>query len=126
MANFNGLRSPRTSPAGAGRLGVAAAPAPLLLALLAALAAAFVVSQLAGSTATADTPRFPGFLSEALGAPQAEAQLIRKPAQGVSVAVRDRGYGVTAKDGSVSLASQEAGEGQWRGFANGASRPTAF
>jgi hypothetical protein len=126
MANFNGLRSPRTSPAGAGRLALAAPPAPLLLALFAALAAAFLISQLSGSAGTAEPPRFPAFLTEALGAPQAEAPLTRKPAQGVSVAIRDDGYGVTAKDGSVSLASKEAGEGQWRGFANGTTRPTSF
>jgi hypothetical protein len=126
MANFNGLRPPRTRPAGTGRLALAA-PAPLLLlAFFAALAAAFFLFQLAGSTGTAEAPRFPAFLAEALGAPQAEAPLARKPARGVSVAIRDDGYRVAAKDGSVSLASQEAGEGQWRAFANGASRPTAF
>src|SRR5688500_4770297 len=125
MANFNGLRPPRTRPARTGRLAVAA-PAPLVVLGFFAALAALLLFQLAGSTGTAEPLRAPAFLMEALGAPQADAPLASKPARGVSVAIRDDGYRVAVKDGSVSLASEEAGQEEWRRFANGVSRPTAF
>src|ERR671918_1149722 len=121
MASFHGLRQTEDRPAVAGRVARSFTLLRATLAL-AGMAAAFVfASQLAGSGGTTAAPELPSFLAQALGAPQADAPLAGRPARGISVAIRDDGYRVAAKDGSVSLSSTEAGDGEWLRLAQGAS-----
>ena len=68
----------------------------------------------------------PGFLKAALGAPQPSAPLVRTPAPGVRVAVRDGGYAVERGKASVSVVSAEPGDAPWVRFEGGVTRPTAF
>ncbi len=96
-----------------------------LLALAAVLA--FVVGpKLAGSHTREDVSPAPVFLTNALGRPQADAPLVRRPGRGLIVRLNRAGLSVSDANSWVSLAAKGVGRAGWRRFANGVSRPTGF
>jgi hypothetical protein len=112
-------------PAFAGRLGVAGPIPPARILALLALAAA-VAQMLASATRREAAFPAPSFLTDALGAPHAAAPLVRTPARGVEVTIRDAGYEVRRGRASVALTSADAEQQPWTRFARGVSRPTPF
>ncbi len=118
LASNNELRRFTKRPAIAGRsrmFGVV---------LLAALAALLLLAQLAGRPEPQATGSTPRFLMEELGSPHTSAQLVRKPAPGLTLSVKDASFGLATELASVSLGT--SGSGEWQRHESGATRPTAF
>ena len=109
MARDNRLRRTKSeSPARTGRFAFLQSRALVgTAAILAVVAAAFAaVHQLAGIGRTKALAE-PAFLTEALGAPQASAPLVRKPAPSIAVTIEQGGgYTVAGPGRSVTLAPQ--------------------
>ena len=109
MARDNELRHPQSeSPATTGRFALLQSCSPVhVAAILAILAAAFVaVYQLAGAGGNRKTSAEATFLTRVPGAPQHSAPLVRKPAQGISIALRRSGY--TVANRTLTPASKTA------------------
>ncbi len=87
---------------GLSRVRVLAAVAALVVA--AVTASSVVLAQLAGWRAP-EHPVTPGFLATALGAPQADAPLVREPAAGVAVTIDETGFKVMHRDASLGVSS---------------------
>jgi hypothetical protein len=94
----------------------------LSLATVLGLAAAVV----AGSGTRAQPAASPSFLTEALGQPLLAAPPTRATVGGLNTKVERASYTVASRRASVSLAAKGVGDRDWRPFANGLSRPTAF
>ncbi|HVM16160.1 MAG TPA: chitobiase/beta-hexosaminidase C-terminal domain-containing protein, partial [Gaiellaceae bacterium] len=128
MASVRDLR-PISRPATAGAAPDPAGRLPHTLAAVALLVVAAatlaLVAQLAGSRSALPAPTVPAFLTDALGAPQSAAPLVREPATGVRVALTRDGYAVRA--GGHGLALSGGGDGgRWTRHAGGVTRSTAF
>ncbi|MGB2951988.1 MAG: hypothetical protein WBB74_01200, partial [Gaiellaceae bacterium] len=122
MASYPELRR-ETSPARTGRFALPGFAVPLIAlpALLVVLVlAAYELAVPGGKQSTAT----PAFLTRALGVPQTDAPLVRKPARGTKVTIGPRGYTVAQGGGSFSLTTES--RGGWRRYAHGASRRTPF
>ena len=106
---------------GLSRVHVLAAVATLVVA---AVTASAVLAQLAGWR-TPEHPATPGFLATALGAPQADAPLVREPDAGIRVTIDEAGFKVTHRDASLGVSSV-GGSGPWATFEHGAVRATPY
>src|SRR4051794_19573291 len=93
---------------------------------LGALATIFGLCAMAGVRAVQPASVAPRPLAAALGARQPDAQLTRRPAEGVTVRLGRRGVSVSRPEGRVSLAATARGSKAWTTFENGVERPTAF
>ena len=123
MANFPELRRGQRS-AEAERIAVLRDASPVRLAALAAFAAAiFMAVMQLGSQSRAEGA--PPFLTDALGAYEADAQLVRHPAPGVELAIQDSSFRIHSRNATVTHATQGAEAGDWHRFENGVSRPIA-
>ncbi|MGE5690197.1 MAG: OmpL47-type beta-barrel domain-containing protein [Pseudomonadota bacterium] len=105
------------------RLAVLFGLAGIALAIVAS--ATVVLAQLAGWGST-ERVATPGFLTTALGAPQADASLVREPVRGVRVAVADDAFRFDRDGVSAGLSRAEGGAGSWTRFERGTVRATAF
>src|SRR5438128_5215104 len=125
MASFRTLRPFGKRPASAGRSTVLGLGSPAAFAVVISLVAAALLAaiQLAKPGGQADRSA-PSFLIQALGLPQPDASLHRKPARGVTATVRSSAFRLSTPDGSVSLGT--AVGSPWTRHANGASRTTSF
>ena len=104
---------------GLSRVHVLAAVAALVVA---AVTASAVLAQLAGWK-TSEHPATPGFLATALGAPQADAPLVREPDAGIRVTIDDRGFRLASERGALGLAL-EGVDGDWTRYQHGVARST--
>jgi hypothetical protein len=89
-------------------------------------AAALAVLLLGASGSVREAPPLPSFLHEALGTPQSAAPLLRRPADGVRVAIDSDRFTVAHGADSVSLTAESNGDAEWRRFENGVTRATPF
>jgi hypothetical protein len=123
MANFPEMR-PGEGSAEAESVAVLRNASPVRFAALAALAAAiFIAVMQLGAPGHSEGP--PAFLSDALGAADAEAPLVRHAAPGIELAIADSSFRIRSGTATVTLETQGAHAGDWHRFANGVSRPTA-
>ncbi|HKO73924.1 MAG TPA: hypothetical protein VJU01_01285, partial [Gaiellaceae bacterium] len=123
MANFPELR-PGERSAEAESLADLRNPSHVRFAAFAAIAAAiFLAVMQFGAPTGSDGP--PAFLSEALGAADSQAPLVRHPEEGVELAITDASFRIRSDNASVTLETQGAAAGDWHRFENGVSRPIA-
>src|ERR1700704_172484 len=124
MASFPDLR-PGTRSAKAESQAMRRLRTPVLVAGSAALllTAFLAVSELA-TLRGAKAHDAQAFLTRALGSPLRSAALVRTPAPGIKVEVKNDGYRVTRGKTSLSLRSPLIGQG-WRSYNHGNQRNTA-
>ncbi|HET8606867.1 MAG TPA: Ig-like domain-containing protein, partial [Gaiellaceae bacterium] len=130
MASSKHLRRQhaRSTRSGTGRFRTLGAVRKLpLLARLAAFAGLAAVLALTTVLVRGnDSSPTPRFLTAALGAPQPDAPLVRRPAAALKVAVDRRGFTARVRSGALRIAADVPSSGKWKRFGHGVSRPTPF
>ena len=126
MASFPDLR-PGSRLAKAESVAVRAFSSPKLLAVAAALllTAFFAVSELA-TLRGAKAHDASAYLTRELGSPLSSAPLVREPARGTKVTLRERGFHVSRGHQSLTLDLEGVDTSSLASFAHGASARTSF